>query len=58
MKRVMLHELLHAFLFESGVCEYVEAQAEEMICQSLSGFLNGILNWTIRADSAKTSLNS
>lgn len=48
MRRVLLHELMHAYLFESGAVEFIDEQAEEMICQSLSGFLNGVMEWKIK----------
>lgn len=53
MKHTMMHELLHAYMHESGVTQVINEDAEELIAQSLSGFLNGILKWTIKSDTDK-----
>jgi Zn-dependent peptidase ImmA (M78 family) len=37
--RVILHEITHAYAFESGLHEFLDDQSLEMFCQTLSGFL-------------------
>lgn len=40
---VLCHEIAHAFMHESGLYEFMEAQAQEMLAQNLSSF---IVNFT------------
>jgi hypothetical protein len=38
-KRALWHELVHAYMFESGVHEFTSRDANEMIAQTLSAFI-------------------
>ena len=40
LKRIMLHEIAHAFAFECGLCEFMDTQSSEMFAQCLSSFLD------------------
>jgi len=44
LRRVLLHEIAHAFAFESGLYEFMNQQSSEMFAQSLSSFLVQLKN--------------
>lgn len=39
LRRVFLHELMHAYCFESGLHEFIGGQAAECTAQTLSAFV-------------------
>ena len=39
-RRVLLHELCHAYAFESGLHEILSAQALEQFCQTMSSLVD------------------
>lgn len=39
-RRVLLHEICHAFVFESGLHEFMSHQANEMFAQTMSGLVD------------------
>lgn len=42
-KKVLWHEIGHAFAFESGLHEFLSAQSLEMFCQTFSNFMCQLL---------------
>ena len=39
-RRVLLHELCHAFAIEAGLHEFMSGQSLEMFCQTMSSFID------------------
>ena len=43
MHRTYLHEIAHAYAYESGLYEILTAETQEMFAQTLSGFLKSFI---------------
>ncbi len=41
--RVLMHEIMHAYQFESGFCDVLDRQAQELLAEGMAGFLSSIL---------------
>lgn len=44
LRRVLYHEIGHAYCYESGLHEIMSHQALEMFCQTFSGLLESLKN--------------
>jgi Zn-dependent peptidase ImmA (M78 family) len=42
--RVLMHEIMHAIQFESGFCEVLDRQTQEILSETVAGFLTATIN--------------
>jgi hypothetical protein len=53
-RRVLLHELCHAYAYESGLHEFLSGQALEQFCQTASSFIDSLMNNNAKRKAGKS----